>query len=542
MKWVRKHPAFIAVVLILAASLVGMLLVIYATTGGPGVGSDATIYITSAKNLLAGHGLGWMEPDGSFHRLDYYPPFYPLSLVLPGLIFNDVVAGARWLNVLLFGALVAVIGAWFYRTTKRPILAGILSGVLAVSPVLLGVVVWAMSEPVFLFTGFAALALLTVYLARSRPIVLVLAALLAGLSFLSRYLGIAFVITGALFLLLAPMTANGSISDRLRRALSFGVLAVLPMILWLGLDYSSSGTIGGRGGFPAGMFLSRFLSTFPALEPVVLFWLLPESVALRLPGILRSLVWLVPLVGLVGLAGWTWRRYALSGAVKKANVRSGVNLALVMGLFVIVYIPVLAILQAVIYPPVALDLRMLSPVHLAVIVLAFSLAHLTLSLPDLQPKWASSLVLLAALALMGMYVLRGGLVVREYARAGIGYSTITWRASPLLQAVTELPVSTALITNDKAAVMFLIDRPAYEVVEIYQDSPDPVFSVYGSGTDESQRIFREAGGALVLFYSSLQQDFGIYGERTPERLAALTAGLYRFYDGEDGAIYFYSQP
>jgi hypothetical protein len=542
MKWVRKSPAFTAFVLILAASLVGMLMVIYATAGGPGVGSDATIYITSAKNLLAGHGLGWMEPDGSFHHLDYYPPFYPLALVLPGLILNDVVAGARWLNVLLFGGLVAVSGAWFYRATRRPILAGILSGVLAVSPVLLGVAVWAMSEPVFLFAGFAGLALLTVYLIRPRPIVLVLAALLAGLAFLSRYLGIAFVITGALVLLLAPIAANVSISDRLRRAFIFGVLAVLPMLLWLGWDYSSSGTIGGRAGFPAGMFLSRFLGTFPALEPVVLFWLLPESVALRLPEILRSLVWLAPLVGMVVLTGWTWHRYALSGAEKKANLRSGVNLALVMGLFIIVYIPVLAVLQAVIYPPVALDLRMLSPVHLAVIVLAFSLAHLALSLPDLQTKWASRLVLLAALALLGMYALRGGLVVREYARAGIGYSTTSWRASPLLQAVTELPVSTALITNDKAALMFLIDRPAYEVVEIYQDAPDPVFSIYGSGTDESQRIFREAGGALVLFYSSLQQDFGIYGERTAERLAALTAGLYRFYDGEDGAIYFYSQP
>ena len=39
---------------IAAASLTGMLLIYFSTNLGPGVGGDATIYITSAQNLLDG--------------------------------------------------------------------------------------------------------------------------------------------------------------------------------------------------------------------------------------------------------------------------------------------------------------------------------------------------------------------------------------------------------------------------------------------------------------------------------------------------------
>ena len=89
--------------------------------------------------------------------------------------------------------------------------------------------------------------------------------------------------------------------------------------------------------------------------------------------------------------------------------------------------------------------------------------------------------------------------------------------------------------------MFLADRPAYTLQEIFQGSPQEVFTAYGQGEDESQRVFREAGGALVLFNESLREDFGMYGEQVDERLAALTQGLRLYYQSEDGAIYFYSR-
>ncbi|MEN4100072.1 MAG: hypothetical protein ROW52_09150, partial [Anaerolineaceae bacterium] len=255
MEGFHRRPALIAAMLILAGSLAGMLLVGYATAHGPGVGGDATIYLLSAENLLAGNGLGWMEPGG-FHRLDYYPPFFPLAVSVMSLFVGDVVAAARWLNMLLFGSLIALSGAWLYHATHRPLLAGMLSGMLAVSPVLIRVFSWAMAEALFLLTGFGGLALLAADSRRPRVPVLLGAALLSGLAFLSRYLGIAFVISGTLLILVSAPGAS-SFAVRLRRSMIYSAVALLPMAAWLITDFIASGTIGGRSSMPGYMFLPR---------------------------------------------------------------------------------------------------------------------------------------------------------------------------------------------------------------------------------------------------------------------------------------------
>ncbi len=117
---VFKSDRVLVGMMILAAALAGMGLVYYATSAGPGVGGDATIYLTAARNFITGKGLGWVEADGSYRLLPYSPPFYPLVLSAVGLVMPDLVAGARWLNMLLFGITIALFGWTFYRFTARP--------------------------------------------------------------------------------------------------------------------------------------------------------------------------------------------------------------------------------------------------------------------------------------------------------------------------------------------------------------------------------------------------------------------------------------
>jgi hypothetical protein len=66
--------------------------------------------------------------------------------------------------------------------------------------------------------------------------------------------------------------------------------------------------------------------------------------------------------------------------------------------------------------------------------------------------------------------------------------------------------------------------------------------VYGAGDDPAQQVFRQKGGALVLFHATLYDDFAMYGDRTEERVRRLTEGLSPYYEGEDGGIYFYARP
>ncbi|MEN4042936.1 MAG: hypothetical protein ROW39_11355 [Anaerolineaceae bacterium] len=371
--------------------------------------------------------------------------------------------------------------------------------------------------------------------------VLLGAALLSGLAFLSRYLGIAFVISGTLLILVSAPGAS-SFAVRLRRSMIYSAVALLPMAAWLITDFIASGTIGGRSSMPGYMFLPRLFGMLPALESIVLFWLMPESLANRLPGMLRSAQFGLSLAALLGLCIAAWRGYASTKSRSGGELTAGAWLAGAVGIFIVVYLVVLAALQAVIHPPVAIDLRMLAPVHVAGIVLVFALAHLGLGLFARGRRSPAVALLVIGAVVLGSYVLRGASVAREYHQTGIGYTAPAWRQSDTIKAARALPQTTPLISNDRAALMFLLGRPAYGVAEIYQDQPEAVFSRYGSGTDIAQRVFREQSGALVLLDASLQEDFAMYGERIAERLAALTDGLYLYYRGDDGAIYFYHAP
>jgi hypothetical protein len=100
------------------AAVLGMALLVVATRLGPGVGGDATIYINSAQNLLKGAGLGLVGPRGEFRLLPYFPPFFSLVLSFLGLFRVDLVAAARWLNILCFGGSVWLAGFMLWKATR----------------------------------------------------------------------------------------------------------------------------------------------------------------------------------------------------------------------------------------------------------------------------------------------------------------------------------------------------------------------------------------------------------------------------------------
>ncbi len=574
-----RKEYFILIFLLLLAALTSMVLVAYATTLGPGVGGDATIYLTSAKNLLAGRGLGWVEADGTFRLLPYSPPFYPLALSVAGFLAGDFTAAARWLNILLFGGLVFLTGWYFARLTarqvpssSRPWLSGVLAGLVACSPVMVGVQVWAMSESLFLLLGFAALLLLADHFAWPHPRKLIIAAVLAGLALLTRYMGVAFVATGGLALLcMGPggrLTARRAANlrrgpnegvtlqiqrGRIREAFWFGLIALAPMVVWLAIDFSVTGTVASRSAQPAAAYWQRFLEIGPALHQIVLFWLLPDSIIARIPGLIQVALWLIPLAGMAGFA-WLVRRSILRRAVPPEGGSGGGDrtvlgddggaawLAFLLGLFIVVYLVVLTFVQVFTYPPITLASRMLSPVHLAVLALLLTLIHLGVTVCAPCSDLVVGLISLVMVGLLGSYLLRSVMIARDYHQDGIGYNARAWRESQVIEAVRTLPAETPLISNEVTAIMYLAGRPAYALQEIYQDQPQQPFSVYGSGEDAAQQVFRSQDGALVLFEANLREDFSMYGDQVDRRLEALTDGLYRYFKGEDGAIYFAGPP
>ena len=322
------------------------------------------------------------------------------------------------------------------------------------------------------------------------------------------------------------------------------------------IDFSLTGTVGSRSGQPAAAYWQRFLEIGPALQKI--YPVLAAARQHHCPPAWdsRCCLWLVPLAGLVGLEAFLVRRLNTSQPAAARSSRQplpstgastgapAIRFAGLLSLFIIVYLLVLSVVQVLTYPPITLASRMLSPVHLAVLALLLALLHLSMVIPGAPAagrsawRWGLRFAALACVALLGSYALRSALIARDYHRTGIGYTSLAWRNSGAIATLRKLPENVPIISNETTAVMFLAGRPAYPVQEIYQSHPLEKFTAYGEGEDGSQRVFREQDGALVLFYSTLEEDFSMYGDRTGERIQALTRGLSLYAESDDGAIYF----
>jgi hypothetical protein len=130
--------------------------------------------------------------------------------------------------------------------------------------------------------------------------------------------------------------------------------------------------------------------------------------------------------------------------------------------------------------------------------------------------------------------------IKQLHEGGGGYTSLAWRESDVIQAVRKLPKDISLISNDSSAILFLTGQPAYTIPEIQSKTRVNTFQTFGNdANDEVQSIFLKKDAALILFDNAYGQFFQIYGNDTNERLQTLTNGLYLYYQGTDGAIYFY---
>jgi hypothetical protein len=97
--------------------------------------------------------------------------------------------------------------------------------------------------------------------------------------------------------------------------------------------------------------------------------------------------------------------------------------------------------------------------------------------------------------------------------------------------------------DETAAILFYTERPAYEISELVAGIPLDTYCPFGANlTNVEEKVFREQGAALVLFDSVYWQFWQLYEQDTQRRLDEFISGLYLYYDGWDGKIYFIDRP
>src|SRR5262249_16901227 len=137
--------------------LVGVVAILYITARwGIGINTDSLGYVSGAESLLRGEGYNHITPLGEIKPTVQWPPLYSLMLVPFGAAGMSISPGARWLNALLFGINILLVGYLAYRNTTfwPSIFASVL---ILTSGVVITLHAIAYSEPLYFFLSLSGL-------------------------------------------------------------------------------------------------------------------------------------------------------------------------------------------------------------------------------------------------------------------------------------------------------------------------------------------------------------------------------------------------
>ena len=234
----RRRPDSLTL-LIAAIAVLGVALVLARqATYGPGLHHDSIIYISVARNLLAGEGFLWYD-ETIYTR---WPPLYPLLLAAATLGIFDPLDVAGPLNAVIFGITIFVVGQYLRRRLLSRYLAIWASVMIALSIPLAWWSSWVFAGATFILMTTLALILTDKFLAGGKTSDLIWAAVFCALAWQTRYIGIAVPVVAMLFILGQRWTP---FLQRAKQAAGFSLIVSVPMSLWLLRNYLLTGNFTG---------------------------------------------------------------------------------------------------------------------------------------------------------------------------------------------------------------------------------------------------------------------------------------------------------
>jgi 4-amino-4-deoxy-L-arabinose transferase-like glycosyltransferase len=484
-------------------ALVGIGLLAFVTPYGVGIYVDTLYYVTSARNLLNGIGMGRLTGTGVYKPMTHYPPLYALVLAFVQVLGFDILDGARWVSMLAFGLVILLSGWIIWQRTGSAFFSLATAGFVMGSGVLLRTFSWAMSEPLYIVFELSGFLLLVAYFKSSRQGWLVAASLAIGLALLTRYVGFSLVAAFTLALLL-----NRSIKGA-RRWMDAGIflsISLLPSMFWFVRNSLVSGSLANRvvAWHPAGE------EKISSLVKAVLSWgLVPQRLVINREILAFSLIVLgLVIISLVWLIR-TW---------PKRRCAPAQEFTLILSCWA--YLGLLAVSLNWIDATTPLDNRILMPVYLTILLLL----GIGMALLWQRPGFFSRLVAVGMLFWFSYYTLtRLDGAVQDLARDGQDYASLKWKNSPTIQFVREQDPP-LVYTNDVTAIYFLAGKDSVGI---------PNFRSSEAEFNAMRDNLRSTGGLLVLF-GTLTGEFASQD--------AITQGMTLVRQFQDGSVYQTSPP
>jgi len=224
--------------------------------------------------------------------------------------------------------------------------------------------------------------------------------------------------------------------------------------------------------------------------------LLPDST----PNVVRVALWLVILVGAVGILFWRRREQKLNQGMGLPGIPCLIKL---LALFLVVYGTFLIVSLSFLDANILLDDRILSPVFVAGLIISFYLIGELLHFARQRPVLRLGLVAILLIFVVSNLLSGVGLIRDGYSH-GFGFSSRSWTHSDTLEQVRNLPGGVTIFSNAPEAIYLHTGKTALSLPKKFFSANQQINGSY-SAELISMRGKIESDDGLVVYFNSLTE-------------------------------------
>ena len=453
------------------------------TRWGAYLSDDTYYYILPAQELLAGRG---------FNPSYIFGPLFPLALAGLSLAGLDVLLAARWLNAVLFGVNLMLVGFITRRLNVPAGFAWLAAALVLLSDTVAEAHGWAMSEALGITFILLSLLLALEYFLKGERRYWWLMVVATGLALLARYASLPLV--GAIAVTLFIFAPGRRWVARLANAAAFGALSLAPLALYFLRNQVVSG-------HPF-RYLNLYVVPFTQDQ---ITWFMYHWFSLFIPGrFLRGNeigIGLVLLVAGAGLAAGLFLRYRNKWKdVCDRRSRSGL---FVLASFIILNFMMLWLARGF----TELDIfnaRYLVPVLVVFLMLLCAAAGLVW-------KAAGRVADAALVIFFGMFLVYYGVRTADFSSkvytTGLGYSNVGWHGSQTVEYIRAHPELSEMVSTGEMGIYFWTGRKPISLAEF-------------PNAQELKTYICQRNGAVFLMDQMPPEIYGMTQEEVDRVLAA----------------------
>ena len=530
-------------------ALSGTFLILYATPQGMGLFDDSIAYIAGARSILDGQGYreAWLASN---QPVTHFPPGFSIVLALVGLSGLDPLRGTRFINALIFGANIFMLGLIGWRMTKSKVAGGVLALLLLVNGQFFRVHTTAMSEPLYIFFTLAAFLAFWHYFSEEQNQLtaksakgakkdeklsalgvlggsnkfLLLAAILTAFAYLTRYAGLALLATFLVSLFILHDTWR-------KRLTSAGIFLAgfIPFALAWSIrnrmlaDNATNRTLVYHPITAENIQLG--ITNFAAFILPIEEW---RRELIKIPNLFTIILITITLALLI----WVLTK-GLKKFFKPATETPEV-LSFISTLYIFGYLASIISSMTFFDASTKFQLRIVAPVYVSLIVMLVYLVY-WLWQKDTSSRF-TFYVSRITFSILALYTFTSSAInitdtLTQLRKGGQGYASFQWFDSEAMKFLETLPAETRIYSNETAPVYLYTDHPGY----VLPDLIDPVTGLPRGRFDEGVAELQAdvlAGNAVLALFDVDSQDVEVQSV-----YQTLSEGLYLAFDKQGDKIY-----